>query len=103
MITGPQIVAARALTGIGQTKLAARSGLDLAVLRQMEARRAVHNDDAAPAVAAVKRALEELGAVFIDEADGFGAGVRLKFGRRQARAIAAWEGEGGVPADDDVQ
>lgn len=102
MITGPQITAARALTGIGQVKLATRSGLDLAVIRQMEAKRAVHEEDGA-AVTAVKRALEELGAVFIDEADGFGAGVRLKFGRRQARAIAAWEGEGGVPADDDVQ
>ena len=47
--------------------------------------------------------LEELGAVFIDESGGFGAGVRLKFSRSQARAIGAWEDEGGVPADDDVQ
>ena len=51
----------------------------------------------------VRRALEDLGAMFIDESGGFGAGVRLKFSRSQARAIGAWEDEGGVPADDDVQ
>ena len=102
MITGPQITAARALTGVSQTKLSIRSGLDLAAIRRLEAKRAVHSEDNEDLMAA-RRALEELGAVFIDESGGFGAGVRLKFSRSQARAIGAWEGEGGVPADDDVQ
>ena len=102
MITGPQITAARALTGVSQTKLSIRSGLDLAAIRRLEAKRAVHSEDN-EALMAARRALEELGAMFIDESGGFGAGVRLKFSRTQARAIGAWEGEGGVPADDDVQ
>ena len=37
MITGPQITAARALTGVSQTKLSIRSGLDLAAIRRLEA------------------------------------------------------------------
>ena len=102
MITGPQITAARALTGISQTKLSIRSGLDLATVRRLEAKRAVHHEDN-EALMAARRALEELGAMFIDESGGFGAGVRLKFSRSQTRAIGAWEGEGGIPADDDVQ
>ena len=102
MITGPQITAARALTGISQAKLSIRSGLDLPTIRRLEAKRAVHRENN-EALVIVRRALEDLGAMFIDESAGFGAGVRLKFSRSQARAIGAWEDEGGVPADDDVQ
>ena len=40
--------------------------------------------------------------LLIDDGDGFGSGVRLKFGRKQAQAIGAWEDEGGVVGDDDV-
>lgn len=102
MITGPQITAARALTGISQAKLSIRSRLDLPTIRRLEAKRAVHRENN-EALVIVRRALEDLGAMFIDESGGFGAGVRLKFSRSQARAIGAWEDEGGVPADDDVQ
>ncbi len=102
MIAGPQITAARALTGISQAKLSIRSGLDLPTIRRLEAKRAVHRENN-EALVIVRRALEDLGAMFIDESGGFGAGVRLKFSRSQARAIGAWEDEGGVPADDDVQ
>ena len=46
--------------------------------------------------------LENFGAVFLPEGDGFGAGVRLKFLRRDVRQIVRLEGEGGIVNDDDV-
>jgi len=100
-ITGGQIVAARALTGISLAKLATRAGVEPSTLRHLEARGALAND-LDEDVAKIYRALEELGAVFIDEKDGAGAGVRLKFSRSQTRAIDRWENEGGVVAEDDV-
>jgi hypothetical protein len=52
--------------------------------------------------AETKRALEAFGAMFIAEADGMGAGVRLKFTRQDVRQIGRLEGEGGVARSDDV-
>jgi len=70
-------------------------------LHHLEARGALANDPNED-LAKICRALEELGAVFIDEKDGAGAGVRLKFSRSQTRAIDRWEDEGGAAAEDDV-
>jgi hypothetical protein len=42
------------------------------------------------------------GAVFIDEDERAGAGVRLKFNRGDVRAIRRLEGEGGATGEDDV-
>ena len=100
-ITGGQITAARALTGIGQAKLAVRANVQPSTLRRLEARGALvicPNED----LAKICRALEELGAVFIDEKDAAGAGVRLKLSRSQTRAIDRWENEGGAATEDDV-
>jgi transcriptional regulator with XRE-family HTH domain len=101
-ISGSQITAARALTGISQAKLAVWAKVQPSILRRLEARATLANDPEEEDLAKICRALEELGAVFIDEKDGAGAGVRLKFGRSQTRAIDRWENEGGAPADDDV-
>jgi hypothetical protein len=49
----------------------------------------------------LEHALTEGGAVFIAE-NGGGVGVRLKFSRRDVRAINKWEGEGGPAGEDDV-
>jgi len=49
----------------------------------------------------MKRALEDHGIQFIPE-NGGGAGVRLKFNRREVKAIDKLENEGGIVADDDV-
>ncbi|MEY2854363.1 MAG: hypothetical protein RL030_1495, partial [Pseudomonadota bacterium] len=49
----------------------------------------------------VCEALEEGGAVFIPE-NGGGVGVRLKYAKRDVRAVNKWEGEGGPAGDDDV-
>jgi transcriptional regulator with XRE-family HTH domain len=100
-ITGGQITAARALTGISQAKLAIGAKVQPSTLRRLEARGALANDLDGD-VAKIYRALEDLGAVFIDEKDGAGVGVRLKFSRSQARAIDRWENEGGAVAEDDV-
>lgn len=100
-ITGSQIVAARALVEISQKKLASRAKVDLSAVLALERRRNIAN---APSleISRIHAALEELGAVFVPERDGAGVGVHLKFSRRQARAIDAWENEGGAAADDDV-
>ena len=51
---------------------------------------------------AVGRALESFGVMFIPENDRIGAGVRLKFLRRDVRQIDRLENEGGIVDDDDV-
>jgi transcriptional regulator with XRE-family HTH domain len=100
-ITGSQIVAARALTEVSQEKLAALAQIDLSTLMKLEQQRDI-GSDFRPALAKIRKALEELGAVFVPERAGAGVGVRLKFGRSQVRAIDRWEDEGGASADDDV-
>lgn len=82
-------------------KLAARAKVEPSDLRRLEAKGNLANDLGENLVK-ICRALEELGAVFIDEKDGAGAGVRLKFSRSQTRAIDRWENEGGAAAEDDV-
>lgn len=49
----------------------------------------------------VRAVLEAAGVVFIPEGDG-GAGVRLKFSRREAAAIDDLENEGGIVGEDDA-
>lgn len=75
-ILGRQIAAARTLVGITQGELAHRANISVPTLKRMEA-------SAGPAagmannVAAVQRALEEAGVIFVPE-NGEGAGVRLR-------------------------
>lgn len=100
-ITGSQIIAARAFTGIGQAKLAERAEVELSVLASLEARGNVPNDLSAE-LSRIRLVLEQMGAVFLPERDGAGVGVRLKFGWNQTRAIDRWEDEGGIAGEDDV-
>ena len=98
MITGSQCRAGRALVEVSRSKLADRSGVHELVIEQFERR----IDEPEPAViAAISKALEELGAVFIQE-NGGGIGVRLKFSSLEAKRIARLEGEGGIVASDRV-
>jgi len=75
-ISGRQIAAARALIGMGQQQLADAASVSAPTLRRMEA-----SEGAASGlvnnVAAVRRALEAAGVIFVDE-NGEGPGVRLK-------------------------
>lgn len=98
MITGSQCRAGRALVEVSRAKLADRSGVAEAVIEHFE--RQIDEPDAAM-IEAISKALEDLGAVFIQD-NGGGIGVRLKFTASEARRIARLEGEGGVVASDRV-
>lgn len=74
-IWGRQIAAARALLGMGQGELAAAANVSIPTLRRMEASEGLATG-MANNVAAVRRALEAAGIVFIPE-NGGGAGVRM--------------------------
>ena len=76
LVTGRQIAAARVLLGMAQAELAARANISVPTLKRMEA-----SDGRAQGltnnVAAVRRALEESGVLFLDPNGKSGAGVRL--------------------------
>lgn len=98
-MTPTQCQAARALVEWSREQLSKMAGVDVASLKSFE--EGVQSLDAA-LTQRVRAALEKGGARFIEEdADG-GAGVRLKFTRKDVRAIRRWEGEGGPVGDDDV-
>ena len=79
-VTGRLIAAARALAGVSQQDFAVAAGLGRETLRGIEdSGNAVV--EATRDVEGVLRGLEHFGVIVIDEADGMGAGVRLKFQR----------------------
>ena len=98
-ITGPQARAARVLIEWPREKVARLAGLGEDALRAFERGKVDPGDEARRALQAV---LEQGGAVFIPESGADGAGVRLKWTRKDARQIHRLENEGGVPGDDDV-
>lgn len=98
MITGPLCRAARALVEIDLPGLATVCGLDANVIDAFE--RKLGQPDA-ETMKRLKKALEELGAVFIPE-DTRGAGVRLKFTQSERKRLQTLEGEGGIVRADDV-
>jgi hypothetical protein len=98
IITGPQCRAARALVEWSLEQLARESQLAPDIINAFEQK--IHD----PGDAVKRRlleALESAGAVFIWE-NGGGVGVRLKYARRDVRAVNKWEGEGGPAGEDDV-
>lgn len=98
MLTGPLCRAARALVQWPRDLVARRAGVAVEVIADFENGRSAPEPEVR---ARLRAALEEGGAVFIDE-NGGGAGVRLKYNRRDVRAINKFESEGGPPGDDDV-
>jgi hypothetical protein len=100
-ISGRQIAAGRALAGVSVADLSAKSRVPAATLKRMEAGGSASPGPAAERKA-VRRALEKFGVIFLPEEDGNGAGVRLKFTRRDVKQIGRLEGEGGPARDDDV-
>lgn len=99
-ITGRQVAAARVLAGVSRNAIAARAKISLITLAEIEA------EGSAPVAAeparALRLALEHFGVLFVPENDDVGAGVRLKFTRRDAKQINRLENEGGPVGDDDV-
>lgn len=100
-ITGRLIAAARALAGISQADFAEAAGLTLETIGLLEAGGSalVRSERE---IEAVNRALERFGVIVLDESEGMGAGVRLKFTRQDAKQIARLEGEGGLVGSDDA-
>ena len=98
-LSGPQARAARALIEWPLDRVARLAGVAPELLDQFETLSADPGDAAA---SAIRDALEQGGAVFIDEGDGQGVGVRLKWSRKDARQLNRLENEGGPVGDDDV-
>lgn len=97
-LTGRMAAAARALAGIGRQDFATAIGISVDELRTMEAEDSAWLD--AACAASVARVCEKYGVVPIEEGDGMGAGVRLKFTRQDVRQINRLETEGGVARPD---
>jgi len=100
-LSGRLIAAARALAGVSQADFAAAAGLPVETLRFIEAGgsawlQSKEDQDA------MSRALEHFGVIVLEESDGMGAGVRLKFTRQDVGQIARLEGEGGIVGSDDA-
>ncbi|MDH4414074.1 MAG: helix-turn-helix transcriptional regulator [Rhizobium sp.] len=98
-MTAQECRAARILAQVDRDALCEESGVTKRVLADFE------NQNSAPGpddLKALKDALERLGITFIPEARGAGAGIRLKFSRKQSAGISSWETEGGEAAEDSL-
>lgn len=100
-VSGRVIAAARALVGVSQADFATACGLDVDDINRLEAGGSAWVSSQAEADA-VGRGLTHFGVLLVEEADGMGAGVRLKFTRSDVRQIARLEGEGGTIGSDDA-
>jgi transcriptional regulator with XRE-family HTH domain len=100
-ISGRLIAAARALAGVSEAEFAAACGLAVDTLCRLEAGGSAWVSVDAE-VEAVSRGLSHFGVMIVEESDGMGAGVRLKFTRADVRQIARLESEGGIVASDDA-
>ncbi|WP_413993406.1 helix-turn-helix domain-containing protein [Labrys okinawensis] len=76
MQTSDQLRAARALIRWDQKILAQRSGVSVPTIKRLEAQSGILSANV-PTLAAVRRALESAGVIFVAE-NGEGAGVRLR-------------------------
>ena len=88
----------RALVEWSAEQVARRSGIDVQVILDFEAKR---SDPGESVKRKLFEVLEGAGAVFIPE-NGGGVGVRLKYAARDVRAVNKWEAEGGPAGEDDV-
>lgn len=98
-MTGPLARAARALVQWPRHHVARLAALDEALLAEFEQGLAEPEEEAK---LRLRQALEQGGAVFLTEDRGGGVGVRLKFTRKDVRAINRMESEGGPVGSDDV-
>jgi len=100
-VTGRLIAAGRALVEVGREDFAKAAGLSVEALTLLEAGGSAWVDSEDDAEAIV-RAFDTFGIVIVDEADGLGAGVRLKFTRQDVKQIVRLETEGGMSRPDDA-
>lgn len=100
-LTGRLVAAARALVGVSREDFARAAGLSVEELSVIEANGSARIQIDSE-VEAVNRAFATFGVVVVDEGDGMGAGVRLKFTRQDVQQIVRLEGEGGIVGSDDA-
>ncbi len=99
-LTGRLVAAARVLAGISRDDFAKAAGITTERLLTVEAKGSAWiNDDDAPRL---NQALNRYGVVIVEESDGLGAGVRLKFTRQDVKQLLRLEAEGGPARPDDV-
>ncbi|WP_420112767.1 hypothetical protein [Pseudactinotalea sp.] len=91
--------AARALTQVSLTHLAARAGVSKETLRGFERHSASLTDDEKERLV---DALLFFGVVLFPDDDRGGYGVRRKFSASKVKRLEVWEGEGGPVAEDDI-
>lgn len=91
--------AARALTQVSVEEISQAASLESAQVRNFEHRGSALNPEANKKLRA---ALEDFGAVFFDEDDEGGYGVRRKYNSDKTRQLTQWEAEGGPAFEDDI-
>lgn len=99
IIAAAQCRAARALLEWTQAQLAEAAVVDVEAIELLEARlRRPSRDEQHQ----IRKALEDGGVVLIDDSSDGGVGARLRFSRKEVRAINRWEHEGGTVGEDDI-
>jgi transcriptional regulator with XRE-family HTH domain len=99
-LTGRLIAAARALAGVSRDDFAGAAGLSKEAYTRLERKGAAWLTTADD-IASISRSLAHFGILVVEERDGLGAGVRLKFTRQDVKQIMRLEGEGGATGADD--
>ncbi|MBW8283594.1 MAG: XRE family transcriptional regulator [Rhizobium sp.] len=97
-LTPSLVSAARALAKIDREQLAAKAGLEVDTLEQFED--GLSGLDAA-GLDHLRQAIEHFGVEFLPPNDS-GPGLRLRFNEQETGQLLGWEGEGGLPGEDDV-
>ena len=99
-LTGRLVAAARVLAGVSRDDFAKAAGITTDRLQTVESKGSawINEDD----VPGLTQALERFGVFVVEEADGLGAGVRLKFTRQDVKQLLRLESEGGPALPDDV-
>ena len=100
-VSGRLIAAGRALVEVGPEDFAKAAGITVSALALLEAGGSAWVKSQSDTDAIVS-AFDAFGVVIIDESDGLGAGVRLKFTRQDVKQLARLESEGGIARQDDA-
>ena len=100
-LSGRLIAAGRALASIGQEDFSTIVGLPAETLNLMEANGSAWIDSEEHA-RMIRWGLDQIGIIVIDESDGMGAGVRLRFTRQDVKQVMRLENEGGNVGCDDA-
>ena len=82
MLTGEQIRAARGLARMEQSELAAAADVSLETVKRLEKARGPISANTSTE-AAIRRAFDTAGVIFLDDDEGGGPGVRLRKGPGQ--------------------